>query len=388
MPDLNAYRAEFPVTERRTYMNHAAVSPLSKRILRASEECYRDFSLRGAEAFRDWMDRIEQVRELMAGLLNAESFEIAFTGNTSDGLSAVANGIDWNSGDAVLITDPDFPANIYPWMNLDRRGVAVRRIARRHGRFDVRDMEKALSGNVRLVSVSSVDFATGFRCDLQAVGDFCRRKGLLLCVDAIQSLGAIPTDVRQCGIHFLAAGGHKWLLGPMGCGVLYVASEANAEIRPERVGWKSVVGDEDFFRIRFDLKPDAARFETGTMNAAGIHCLGAAVELLQEVGVENSFARIQELTDLLAGGLTERKLAIVSSMEPGERSGILSFLPAGNANEVFLSLARRGVAASLRGDTIRLSPHFYNNEHDAERFFQALDTPTGAPGKGKRFGES
>jgi len=333
------------------------------------------------------MDRIEQVRELTAGLLNAESFEIAFTGNTSDGLSAVANGIDWNSGDAVLITDPDFPANIYPWMNLERRGVAVRRIERRHGRFDVRDMEKALSGNVRLVSVSSVDFATGFRCDLEDVGDFCRRKGLLLCVDAIQSLGAVPTDVRQCGIHFLAAGGHKWLLGPMGCGVLYIASEVNAEIRPERVGWKSVVGDEDFFRIQFDLKPDAARFETGTMNAAGIHCLGAAVELLQEVGVEAVFTRIRQLTDLLVQGLKERKRKIVSPLQPGERSGILSFLPAGNPTELFHALSRRGVAVSLRGDTIRLSPHFYNNEDDVEEFFEALDASANAPGKGIRFGE-
>ena len=358
--DFDRYRSEFPITERCVFMNHAAISPLSMRVVNAVESLYREFSLYGGEYYPKWGKRIEVVRRLFAALGHAYPDEIAFVGNTSEGLSAIAAGLDWKEGDGVLIAKPDFPTNIYPWMNLERKGVRVHYFERNGGRFSIEEVDKALSPGTRLLSVSSVDFATGFLCDLEALGEFCRRKGLFFCVDAIQSLGLIPIDVKKYGIHFLASGGHKWLLSTMGCGGLFVSRDVDALVHPVQVGWKSVVQEEEFFQIQFDLKPDDLRFEPGTMNVAGIYALGAALELLMEVGIEKAYGHVMALNDLLYEGLKERK-------------GILSFIPSTDPKSLYDFLTKEMIRVSLRNQMIRLSPHFYNNKGDIDRFFQALD---------------
>ncbi len=372
MEDFERYRSEFPITERFAFMNHAAVSPLPVRAVKAVEDLFQEFSCSGIECYPNWERRIHEVRKMFARLINADANEIAFVGSTSEGLSAVATGLEWKKGDIVLIPEIDFPANIYPWMNLERHGVTTRFIPKKDGRFEVRDVEKVLSPRTRLVSVSSVDFATGFRYDLEALGDFCREKGLLFCVDAIQSLGVIPLDVKKYGIHFLSAGGHKWLLSTMGCGCLYIARAVNHIIHPERVGWKSVVDEEDFFRVHFHLKPNALRFEPGTMNVAGIYCLGAAIELILEVGIPSIHQHILAINDILFRGLRDRSIKIVTSMEEKERSGILSFVPPSDSAGLWKYLSDNRIMVSLRDGKIRLSPHFYNNNEDAELFLRTL----------------
>jgi cysteine desulfurase/selenocysteine lyase len=371
--DFDNYRSEFPITKRCAFMNHAAISPLSLRVVSTVESLYREFSDYGSEYYPRWAKRIEEIRHLFAALIHANSDEIAFVTNTSEGLSAVAAGLDWKEGDGVLIARPDFPANIYPWLNLERKGVRVYYFERNQGRFSVEELEKALNPGTRLLSVSSVDFATGFLCDLEALGEFCRQKGLLFCVDAIQSLGLIPIDVKKYGIHFLASGGHKWLLSAMGCGCLFVSKDVDHLVHPVQVGWKSVVQEEEFFQIQFDLKPDALRFEPGTMNVAGIYALGAALDLLMEVNVENAYAQVMALNDLLYEGLKERKVRIVTPTGTNERSGILSFVPSSDPQTLYIFLTKEMIRVSLRNQMIRLSPHFYNNEGDIDRFFHALD---------------
>jgi selenocysteine lyase/cysteine desulfurase len=354
-------------------MNHAAISPLSMRVVNTAESLYQEFSHYGSDYYPRWAKRIEEVRRLFAALVHADAEEIAFVGNTSEGLSAVAAGLDWKEGDGVLIAKPDFPTNIYPWMNLERKGVRVYHFERDVGRFSIEEVDKALRPRTRLLSVSSVDFATGFLCDLEALGEFCRRKGLLFCVDAIQSLGLIPMDVKKYGIHFLASGGHKWLLSSMGCGGLFVSREVDNLVHPVQVGWKSVVQEEEFFQIQFDLKPDALRFEPGTMNVAGIYALGAAIELLMEVDIEKACDQVMALNDLLYEGLKERKVQIVTPMGANERSGILSFIPSTDSKSLYDFLTKEMIRVSVRNQMIRLSPHFYNNKEDINRFFQALD---------------
>jgi selenocysteine lyase/cysteine desulfurase len=240
------------------------------------------------------------------------------------------------------------------------------------GRFYVSDIEAALRPGTRLVAVSSTDFTTGFRCDLEEIGEFCRQKDILLCVDAIQSLGAIPVDVKRCGVHFLACGGHKWLLSTMGIGALYISSEANDLLHPTKVGWRSVENEEDFYNLELKLKSDARRFEPGTLNLAGITALGTALEMLLEIGLERIFARISDLNGMISPELEKRGLKVISSMEPRHRSGILSFVP-DDAGKLFRHLFKRKVFAAQRGDAVRLSPHFYSDESDIERLFQALD---------------
>jgi selenocysteine lyase/cysteine desulfurase len=371
--DFDTYRSEFPITKRCVFMNHAAISPLSMRVVSTVESLFREFSHYGSEYYPRWAKRIEEVRRLFAALVHADPGEIAFVTNTSEGLSAIAAGLDWKEGDGVLIARPDFPTNVYPWMNLERKGVRVHYFERHGGRFSIEEVDKALTPGARLLSVSSVDFATGFLCDLEALGEFCRRKGLLFCVDAIQSLGLIPIDVKKYGIHFLASGGHKWLLSAMGCGCLFVSKDVDDLVHPVQVGWKSVVQEEEFFQIQFDLKPDALRFEPGTMNVAGIYALGASLELLMELDVEKAYAHVMALNDLLYEGLKERKIRIVTPIGANERSGILSFIPSSDPKSLYHFLSKEMVRVSLRNQMIRLSPHFYNNKDDIDRFFQALD---------------
>jgi cysteine desulfurase/selenocysteine lyase len=370
---FDSYRSQFPITENHVFLNHAAISPIPIGSVKKMAALLEQIALAGGGSYSEWMEEVEAVRTLVAALLSCKSGELAFTGNTSEGLSAVATGLTWRKGDIVLIPAPEFPANLYPWVNLASRGVGIRAIQRKKGCFYVEDLEKALEPRTRLLSVSSVDFSTGFRCDLEALGDFCKRKGLLFCVDGTQSVGVLPMDPKKSGAHFLAVGGHKWLLSPMGCAILYISEEVNHLVHPERVGWKSVIDEENFFQKDFRLKPDALRFEPGSMNVPGIYALGAAIRLLNEAGLDRVNERILFLNNLLIQGLKDRNMEIVSSLSTHERSGILSFLPEGDPEALLTFLKKRNIIVSVRNGMIRLSPHFYNNSGDVALFFEGLD---------------
>ena len=370
--DFAPYRAQFPVSREFTFLNHAATAAPPQPVVEAVAGFLAECSARGSLDYGRWLARLAGVRRRAAGLIGAADDEIAFVPNTSAGLATVAEGLRWRPGEAVLVAVPDFPTNVYPWQHLERKGVTVRFVERRSGgRLGPADVEKALVPGARLLAVSSVDYVTGFAADLPALGAFCRRQGLLFCVDAIQSLGVLPLDVKACGIHLLAAGGHKWLLGPMGSGLLFVDRSVADLIEPPLVGWKSMV-DEENFNLHFELKRDAGKFEPGTLNLPGIFGLGAALDLLQSVGVDNIRQRVLALNDRFAAGLRERGLEVVSPRGETERSGILSFCPPGDALLCFRFLAERRAVVSPRGGMIRLSPHFWNDESDVEAFFQAL----------------
>lgn len=380
--DLAPLRQLFPVAREHTFLNHAAIAAPPQPVVDAVAGFMADCSTRGSAGYGRWLIRLAEVRRQAAGLLGAAADEIAFIPNTSTGLATVAEGLRWRAGEAVLAATPDFPANVYPWQHLERRGVRVRFVERREGgRLGPEDFARALAPGTRLLAVSSVDYVTGFAVDLPALGAFCRERGLLLCVDAIQSLGVLPLDVKACGIHLLAAGGHKWLLGPVGSGVLFVDRSVTDLLDPPMVGWKSVV-DEENFELHFELKEDAGRFEPGTLNLPGIFGLGAALELLASVGIDSIRQRVLALNDRLAAGLQERGLEVASPRDAGEGSGILSFLPPGEAQRCFRFLGERKVALALRGGAIRLSPHFWNDESDIEAFFAAFDAFSALQGKG------
>jgi len=371
--DLAPLRQLFPVAREHTFLNHAAIAAPPQPVVDAVAGFMADCSTRGSAGYGRWLARLAEVRRQAAGLLGAAADEIAFIPNTSTGLATVAEGLRWRAGDAVLAATPDFPANVYPWQHLERRGVRVRFVERRDGgRLGPEDFARALAPGTRLLAVSSVDYVTGFAVDLPALGAFCRERGLLLCVDAIQSLGVLPLDVKACGIHLLAAGGHKWLLGPVGSGVLFVDRSVTDLLDPPMVGWKSVV-DEENFELHFELKEDAGRFEPGTLNLPGIFGLGAALELLAYVGIDSIRQRVLAINDRLAAGLQVLGLEVISPWDGGERSGILSFRPPGEAQRCFRFLGERKVAVALRGGAIRLSPHFWNDESDPEAFFAALN---------------
>lgn len=371
--DFTAFRAQFAVSREFTFLNHAAVAAPPQPVVEAVAGFLGECAAQGSLDYARWLARLARVRRQAADLLGASAAEIAFVPNTSTGLATVAEGLDWRPGESVLVAVPDFPANVYPWQHLERRGVAVRFIERdAGGRIGPEAVAKALVPGARLLAISSVDYVSGFAADLPALGGFCREQGLLFCVDAIQSLGVLPLDVKACGIHLLAAGGHKWLLGPMGSGLLYVESSVADRFAPPLVGWKSVV-DEENFELHFELKQDAGKFEPGTLNLPGIFGFGAALELLQSIGVADIRQRVLALNDRFAEGLRARGLQVVSPWGEAERSGILTFHPPADALRCFRFLAERKVLVSPRGGMIRLSPHFWNDERDLDAFFAALD---------------
>lgn len=362
----------FPVTKNLVFLNHAGMSAHPLTTSQAMQDFNRERLLYASKGFPRWMERVEEVRALVARLINARPEETAFTANTSSGLSLIAEGLDWRPGDEVVIVTPDFPSNVFPWLHLERRGVKVRRVVRNEGRFTTRDVEQHFTSRTRLLAVSTVDYASGFCSDVQGLGELCRDRGVLLGLDAIQSLGVLPMDVASWSVDFLASGAHKWLLGPAGTALLYVSERLVERLDPPLTGWRSVVNEEEF-NLCFELKPDARRFENGCLNLEGIFGLGASLDLLLTRGIETIREEVFALNDHLTSGLRERGLTVSSHWTGRERSGILTFLPPGHPQECWQHLMDHHVMCSLRGGAIRLAPHFYNDDSDLEAFFTVLD---------------
>lgn len=364
---LESYRALFPVLQEQLYLNHAGVAPTSLRAAEAVRRWMDDLVYHGIQHERGWEAHCEQVRAMGARLLNAEPGEVAFVRNTSHGLGLVAEGLDWKPGDEVAVASSlEYPSNVYPWLHLKDRGVAVREIQTPEGGVTPEAVAAALTPRTRLVALSSVQFATGYRTDLDAVGALCERAGVLFCVDGIQSLGCVPVDVKKSRIHFLSADSHKWMLGIAGIGLLYVAKEVLPRLRPVLVGWRSTTDAWNFNRSHFELRPDASKLEEGSAAYTGIYALGAALELLEEVGLEAIQTRIRTLLVQLEEGL--RGLGCDVGPAPEHRAGILTFLPpSGEARPLGAWLAGRNVALSVRRGRVRLSPHFYNLPEEMDR---------------------
>jgi cysteine desulfurase / selenocysteine lyase len=371
--DWQAWRETFPVTRRWAFFDHAAVAPISAPARAALAEWAADVVENGAVNEKRWLKRIEEVRGLAGQLLNADPLDIAFIKNTSEGIGIVAEGFPWQAGDNVVTAAEEYPANIYPWLNLASRGVEVRMVPSRAGRILIDDVRDALDGRTRLLTLSHVEFASGFRNDLAALGELCRQRGILFFVDAIQGLGVLPLDAQQMPIDFLAADGHKWLLGPEGAGIFYIRRDLVDFLHPVDIGWNSVVGARNFSTIDFRLKPHAGRWESGSLNVAGITALGASLQILVQIGFPAITARVLDLTDTICAGVARLGWHVFSSREENEKSGIVSVeVPGGHAGEVVRRCRAAGIIVNQRAGRLRLSPHFYNNEEEVEKLLEVL----------------
>ena len=369
--DWSIFRTEFPVTQRWAFLDHAAVAPLTERARQALAEWARDMAENGVVNEPHWLKRLAEIRRLVARLLNVDPLEIAFVKNTSEGIGFVAEGLDWKEGDNVVFAAEEYPANVYPWLNLASRGVESRLVPSRGPRIELDDIRDRIDKRTRLVSLSYVEFASGFRNDLDAVAALCKERGVLFCVDAIQGLGVLPLDVQRTPIDFLAADGHKWLLGPEGAGIFFVRRDRTETLRPGSVGWHSVAGAWDFSTIDFTLKPNAGRWENGTLNIGGIAALGASLEMLLEIGIENVGRRVLELTDYLCEKAQSAGLQVFSSRSPEHRSGIVSLF-VDDPREAAKRCRSEGIVVSARGGRLRASPHFYNSTEELDRLIASL----------------
>lgn len=358
-------RDQLPSTERGIHLDHASISPVSRRVAEAMRSVVDTYEADGYQPA--WRDDADGVRESIARLVGSSARRIAFTQNTSTGLSLAANGVDWHPGDNVVLPEHEFPSNRYPWLNLSHRGVEVRRVPAPAGHATIGAIRDAIDARTRVVTISSVQYSTGHRYDLDALGDLCRRHDVLFVVDGTQSVGALTIDVDASGIDLLAVSGHKWMLGPAGAAFVHVSDRALERLRVDVVGWMSVA--EPFaFDGRLDLPDAARRFEPGTENTAGIMGLGAATDLFLELDPTMVEDRVLAVTDHLCDRLRQRGDAVLSPRRGPERSGIVIFVPDDrDPEEVHARLAGAGVRCAPRGGGIRFSPHMYTTEDEIDR---------------------
>ena len=377
-PDWADFRRQMPVASRWAYFDHAAVAPISGPAQAAMAQWTQRAAADGDTWGPTWTRQLEETRAAAARLIGAEPDEIALVPNTTAGISLVAEGYPWQPGDNVVTLANEFPTNQYPWLNLAERGVEVRRVDAPAGRVDLERIEDVCDRNTRILAISWVGFTSGWRTDVDALVELAHRHGALLMLDAIQGLGVFPLDVKKTPVDFLAADGHKWLLGPEGAGVVYVRIEHLERLRPLGVGWNSVVHSHDYDHIELKLKPTAARYEGGTYNTAGFIGLGASFQLLLDFGVERMAARLLEITDRACERLADAGATIHSTRTPTEegwdpRSGIVSFDVAGSdLRRLRKQLRERDVVLSYRAGLLRISPHVYTNEEDLDRLVEGL----------------
>lgn len=375
----NTLRALFPVTERAIYLNHAAVSAPPIPTINAIQSQLADVSENGSVNFRQWLAVKENARRLLAGMLGARPNQVAFLRNTSDGLSTVANGLDWLPGDNLVTFRHEFPSNIYPWLRVrDAFGVEVRMCEERQGRIDLDQLISLIDNKTRIVAISQIQYASGFRADLERIGRAARDHDALLVVDVIQALGVVPIDVESELVDVAAAACHKWLLTPEGVGLLYLSERARERLQPTLVGWTSVPNPEDYGNFEQGWNEGTLAWETGTVPVALIHGLEASLKLLNEVGVGTIQTHLEMLTDYLCEGLCERlknsAYQVVSSRRRGEKSQIVCIQNTAGLTSIdlYAHLEKRKIITAPRGDRLRISPHFYNTREEIDELLSAL----------------
>ncbi len=371
--DWIEFRGQMPVTGKWAYFDHAAVSPLPKPSADALAAWAEENSHEGDTVWPQWCRRREEVRSLAARLINAQPSEIALVHSTTEGINLVAEGFPWKSGDNLVTLDNEFPSNQYPWLNQASRGVETRRVPTDAGRVQLDRLAAACDPRTRLIAVSWVGYLSGWRLNLDEIADLAHSRGVLLFVDAIQGLGVFPLDVRRTKIDFLAADGHKWLLGPEGAGVFFLRSEHLELLRPVGVGWNSVAHASDYSRIELEFKTSAARYEGGSPNLPGAMALGPSLELLLRFGAQRLAVRVLENADRACERLRSIGAMIHSPHDGDHRSGIVSFaMPNKDSLGLRKHCWQHGVALAHRSGKLRVSPHASQNEEDIERLIEVL----------------
>jgi cysteine desulfurase/selenocysteine lyase len=359
------YRQFFPVTRNLIYLNHAAVTPLCLPAAEAMQGVAQDALDWGAFHYSQWLECYEGLRRSAARLVNGIPEEIAIVKNTSEGIATVAMGLDWRPGNKIVAFEGEFPANQYPWRRLESKGVRIEWLP---ATAPLERIDQA-AGDARLLSISFVQFLSGFRADLAGIGEICHRRGVIFVVDAIQGLGAFPVDVQAAHIDALAADGHKWLLGPEGCGILYISRRLQEQVEPVEFGWTNVASYNDYGSRDMALRPDAGRYECGTLNTIGCYGLRAAIDFMLEVGIERVAPVVRALASQIVQGTQERGYEVLG--EPN--AGIVSFRKPGvDSAAICARLTEHSVIAAPRAGWVRASPHFYITPEEIERMLDLL----------------
>ena len=369
-------RREFPVSRQKIFLAHAGVCPLPRRVADAIADCAAQGTLGDQEEFM--LSRLEHARKLAATLIHCQPEEAALVGPTSLGLSFVAAGLKFKRGDNVLIYYDDYPSNVYPWMSLAEKNVEVRLLNTRGlGIIRPRDVSGQIDENTRLVALASCHFISGFRLEIEEIGKLLRERGILFCLDAIQTLGAFPTTVEH--VDFLAADAHKWLLGPCGAGIFYVRRALQESLNPPVYGWHNIRSPNFVAQETIEFRNDARKFEAGTQNLVGVIGLIAAMELALEVGIDNIMAELLRKRAWIVPELQSRGYTVLNATpSPANTGSMISFFARDRSMPTLhKKLTENGIVTSLRTDRsgqnyIRISPHYYNTDAELKRVLELL----------------
>ena len=371
----NEIRSLFPAAQKYTYLNSAAVSPIPVTAVEAVHSQLLDVSQNGSNNFNEWVATKNRARELAAGMLGVKGEQIAFMRNTSDGFASVASGLPWKSGDNIVSFEGEFPSNFYPWRRIrDKFGVELRLCPEREGRIDLEEFTGLIDSNTKLVAISAVQYASGFKADLERIGRAARSVDALFAVDIIQGFGAMGFDLPAQFVDIASGASHKWLCAPEGCGIFFLSELARERVEPTHVGWISVETPWDFEDTEQPFKPTALAWESGTGSAALFYGLEQSLKLLNETGLGKIDKYLEELSDYLCELLGGKNYDIISSRIAGEKSAIVCIKHRGgkHCSEIAAHLQNENIIVSPRGDRLRIAPHFYNNWEDIDRLVKIL----------------
>ncbi|NND97582.1 MAG: aminotransferase class V-fold PLP-dependent enzyme [Pirellulaceae bacterium] len=366
-----------PITDQYAYLDHAAVGPLSGPAATAIEQFAVQASTKGDTLWPQWAARIETLRRDMADWIQADPAEICMVPNTTTGINIVAEGWPWQSRDNVIIPDGEFPSNLFPWLNQSSKGVQLRVVPRRDDQVLVDDLISQIDDHTRMIAVSWVGYASGYRIDLDSLVQQAHQRGVLVFLDAIQGLGVFPLDLQKTPVDFLAADGHKWMLGPEGAGVAMIRQQHIETLRCGNVGWGSVKNSYNYAQPEFNLRDTAARFEAGSANMVGVAALSASVKLFMQIRAlhgESAVAdRIIHLAESLHNKLAEIDVTSRMPADRDNRSGIVTFDVADvDPAEIRQRCLQQNVVVSCRGGGVRASIHAYNDETDLDRLVDVV----------------
>lgn len=372
MTTKNGIAENFPhQSDGHIYLNHAAISPLSKNVRQAIDHFLIERHTGAIDLFEQWSKLIEDTRLKISKLIHANSADnITFLGNTSEAISAITEGLKWENGDEIILNTLEFPTNVQPFRILGRKGVKIIYIKPdEEGLIQPADIEKAITSKTKMVSISAVQYLTGLKSDLESIGKICQNHKVLFVVDGIQGLGAVDIDVEKCMIDALASGSHKWLMAPMGIGFLYISDKLKQHLTPFKTGWLSVEVPWDMRNFEQNWAPISSHLEVGTYNMIGIKGLHASLSTIEEIGYKNTYSMIQEHTNYLYKNLSVVKgINLITPSSPNYRAGIITFKVDGmNDCDQFVSiLKRQEITLSSREGFIRISPHYYNNREELD----------------------
>jgi len=366
---------EFNLDDDVTYLNHAAVAPWPVRTEKAVNAFCRENVTIGSKKYANWLKVEAHLKHQLAQLINAKSVdEIALVKNTSEALSFVAYGLEWAAGDTIVTSDEEFPSNMIPWESLNNQGVRVIKTHLKDSEDPTAELIKNIDSRTKLLTISSVQYASGLRVDLERLGEVCQQKGVLFCIDAIQSIGAFPVDVQKYQADFMMADGHKWMLGPEGLGVFYCRQSAIDKLKLTQYGWHMVEDMGNYDAPEWTTAASARRFECGSPNMLSIHALSASISLLLEVGMDTVAKNVIERGHYVIDKVQQNPSLTLLTKPDEEGNNIIVFKPSStDSDALFEYLTSHQVVCAKRGGGIRFSPHFYTPYDVIDRAFSLID---------------